>query len=508
MGQYLNRDGQDPAAGIVPGRDSLLHRNSVPAVLRACVSLTFALVVVGCAPTKSMKVLIHMIPDQERYFSEEVVPQFEEEQKAELDVVHLGSLDSMEHELDRLGGEVGLVKVPFGKSWSLVRDGHIMPLNSFLSEEERREYRETYLLTSLARADGKHYFVPRKFETRIMVYCKSKVTDALESWRSQKDSLDAALRKFNGYGLPATYLLESDPNEWDYFDVFVVGWIWANRSYGGKTAPRVAHRGKRYSGTSLRIVDRVFQCGGDSTKVLRMEGDAVVDAMHWEAVYAAGGIYNQRMWEEQWSGTGVWKGFASGDVFLSFMTQLDCFFIHGTGRDGLEGYLSDPDDMGVAVMPQGCSVELDRKGDVLRSGEKSITTGGWWWGIPSDTPYPRLSYDLARHITSTTSQVQGCTRFGMIPVRKDILSDMSMMFGGGWITEVYQTSLRQLMENGNTIVPVNPRFGQIANLYLSAWFDVVVDRNWSPNRRFPDRNHIEKVLNTTYASRAAALLGG
>ena len=137
------------------------------------------------------------------------------------------------------------------------------------------------------------------------------------------------------------------------------------------------------------------------------------------------------------------------------MTQLDCFFIHGTGQDGLDGYLKDPADMGVATMPQGCSATLDKDGTVEREGCKAVTTGGWWWGIPCDSPDPRLSYRLARYITSTKSQLKDCSRFGMIPVRKDILSDMSMLFGEGWITEIYETSFKQLMNNGSAVLPAN-----------------------------------------------------
>ncbi len=452
----------------------------------------------GCGPRAHMKVLINMIDQQEKFFREEVVPGFESRSRTEIEVIGLESIDRIAPGLDSAGQEVGLVKVPFGKSASLVRKGLIKPLDSFLTPEQLREFNDIYLLTSLGKTDGKQYYIPRKFETRIMVYRRSKLEEALGLWRELKDSIDRAVKEFNGYGLPATYLLEEDPNRWDFYDVFVAGWVWAHTAYDGRRTGRVAHRGKRYSGTSLRVIDRVFQCGGDSASVLSVQGDPVVDALHWEAVYAAGGIYNERMWKEGWSGMGVWEGFKQGEVFLSFMTQLDCFFIHGTGRDGLEGYLDNSDDMGVAVMPAGCSVELDGKGNVLRKGARSITTGGWWWGIPARTPDPLRSYRLARHITSAENQLQGCSRFGMVPVRKDILGDLSMMFGGGWITRVYEVSLRQLMHNGRTVVPSHPAFDDVSLLYLDMWYDIVVDRGWSPGGGAPDRSFIQAMVDGVY----------
>lgn len=473
---------------------------------RVTLLTTLCLLLARCAPKTHMTVLIHMIDAQENFFTKEVLDGFEKEEKTELKVVHYSNVDSIDQELRTASGDVSLVKVPFDKGWSLVHEGLVKPLNAFLTDDELKEFHETYLLTSLGQLGGKQYYVPRKFETRIMVYRKSKVEEAVAVWRKHRETIDGEMKKFNGYGLPATYMLEEDPNQWDFFDVFVAGWIWAHTPYDGKTMPRVAHRGKYYSGTGLRLIDRSFQCGADSSGILTMSGNAVVDSYFWEAVYAAAGIFNPKMWEEKWSGSGVWEGFKSNEVFLSFMTQLDCFFIHGTGRDGLDGYLEDPDDMGVAVMPQGCSIELDSKGSIAREGTRAITTGGWWWGVPEKSPDPRASYRLARHITSTENQIQGCSRFGMIPVRKEILSDISMLFGGGWVSGIYDVSLRQLMNNKYTVLPYSPNFDQIRNLYIDAWFDIVVNHNWSQDREIPMRAHIAYLLKNTYSPKARSLL--
>ena len=278
----------------------------------------------------------------------------------------------------------------------------------------------------------------------------------------------------------------------------MIGWIWSHTSYFGKVGPKIAHRGRKYSGTALRIIDRVFQCNGDSTSVISMAGTSVIDAFFWEALYAASGIYNSKMWEEGWSGTDVWKGFEQGEVFLSFMTQLDCFFIHGSGYEDMKGYLKNPDDFGVAVMPTGCSVEVDSMGKTMRTGTKTITTGGWLWGIPKSYPYPKLSYHFAQHITSFENQLNEASRFGMIPVRKDILSDMQMLFGGEWISHIYEVSFMQLLNNKYTRIPSHPRFDKIQAIYLDAWYDIVVGKNWSEDKKIPQRNYIKRLIEERY----------
>ena len=463
------------------------------------------LLLLSCSQPRQSKILVQMIQAQEQYFKNEVVPGFNKDNGAAVEVIHYENTGQLGAELKKYPGQTALVKIPFDKAPFLIDERLLLPLDNVLTDNEMKEYRQTYVLTSLGAKGGKQYLIPRKFETRIMVYCKSKVADALAIWRADRDSISADLRKINGVGLPATYLLEDDPNAWDFFDIYAVGWIWAHTPYDEKIHGRIAHRGKRYSGTSQRIIDRIFQCGGDTSQVLNIRGPAVTDAMTWEAAYAVS-VYNKRMWEEAWSGMDIWKGFGEGEVFLAFMTQIDCFFIHGTGQDGLNGYLKDPSDMGVAQMPKGSSLLLDKSGAPVREGCKSVTTGGWWWGIPVDAPDPKESYRLARYITGTKAQINDCSRFGMIPVRKDILSDISIIFGGGWITEVYTTSFKQLMNNGSTTLPTNAAIDKIGNLYLDAWYDIVVGRNWSSDGISPRWEHIQGVLETKYAPQAAKLL--
>lgn len=466
------------------------------------------LLLAGCAPHPRMVMLVKMMADQETYFRDEVAPAFEKKYAIALDVVRYESPDSLSEELKRRPNQVSLVKVPFDKSMTLLRKGVFTTLDSVLDKEQLATFKNEYLLTSVGALQGTPCLIPRKFETRIMVYCKSKVIDAVAHWRTYKDTIDEALSRYNGYGLPATYLLEDDPEQWDYFDVFVVGWIWAHTSYGGLVKSRIAHRGKRYSGTSLRVIDRIFQLGGDSTVVLTMQGDAVVDAIYWEALYTASGVYCEEMWNNGWSGVDIWKAFADGNVYLSFMTQLDCFYLHGTGRDNLVGYFKNPDDMGVATMPRGCSAQLDATSIPRSIGRKSITTGGWWWGIPTDAPNRQQSFALASFITGTTAQIQECARFGMIPVRKEILGDMSMMFGGGWISNIYEVSFKQLVENGYTTLPGSVHLDEIMQLYLDLIDEVVGSRHWSAEGAAPDREYIKTVIEQKYVPKTTLLLQG
>jgi len=475
--------------------------------LQYCLSVAvIAAVIACCAAHREQRILIHMMPDQAAYFENTLLRPYERETSCNVRVETYQSTDSIEEALAAEQGLISVVKIPFDKATPLLRRGRVACLDTILTPGELERFKNDYLMTSAGALGGRPCLVPRKFETRIMVYCKSKVADAVQRWHEHRKAADSALVRLNGYGLPVTYELEDDPELWDYFDVYMAGWVWAHTMYDGTVGPRVGLRGRRYSGTTQRLYDRIYQLGGDTASITGMEGDAVVDALYWEALYTALGIYNDKMWTERWSGSDVWKAFGTGDVFLSFMTQLDCFFIHGTGSDNLMGYLGNPDDMGVATMPVACSIDMDATGMPLRSGSKGISTGGWWWGIPADAPDPKQAFKLISYITGTTAQVQECSRFGMIPVRKDILGDMGVMFGGGWISGVYDVSFRQLMANGYTVLPAHRFFDEINSLYLDLIDEVLVGRKWADGGEIPDREYIASVIKNRYQPKLRQLV--
>ncbi|MDO5576441.1 MAG: hypothetical protein Q4F84_05125, partial [Fibrobacter sp.] len=232
-------------------------------------------IIFACSPPE-MNVYVRMLPRQEKYFANEVEAGFGAKNRAKINVRHYESIDSLEKILSDKNEKAALVKVPFDDGASLMKKGDFIPLDSILPKESLEEFRKEYLLMYLGAHDGKQYFVPRKFETRIMAYAKSKVADVVAVWQEYKDQIDAELGKYNGVGLPGGYLLEEDPEQWDYFDLFVAGWVWAHREYNGKKTARIVHLYQDYSNISLRIIDRIFQLGGDLSQLHSMVGDAVV----------------------------------------------------------------------------------------------------------------------------------------------------------------------------------------------------------------------------------------
>ena len=211
------------------------------------------------------------------------------------------------------------------------------------------------------------------------------------------------------------------------------------------------------------------------------------------------------MWAGQWSGRELWDAFWKGSIYLSFFTQLDCITIlnreSGQGRADI--------DFATSLVPQGCSITLDKSRKTLRQGGHRVTTGGWWWGIPQQWMDPVTAYRLARFITNRENQVMECKRFGMVPVRNDVIRDPVALFSGGPVSDVFRTSYRQMQENNNCVLPGNKLIDTVSRCYLDAWKRIAVEKQWSEKASMPPKEeYIEAVLKKHFSPRVMKIAAG
>jgi ABC-type glycerol-3-phosphate transport system substrate-binding protein len=391
----------------------------------------------------------------------------------------------------------------------LALKGYLKPLNEIVDSAQVDMDMAEYLALAagMGYIDNVPYYVPRKLETRVLFYRKSMVADAVAKLAKHRDRIDRDLKAQNGYGLPAGYALESDPNLWDFFDLYVAGSIWANEEYNGVKMARIAHRGARYEGTALDLIDKSLQLGATKEDLLRLNSDKTAEAYLWERVFIRNGLYNAGMWQDPWRGAQIYNGIKDGKVFLSFMQQIDNFIIHGWPEDAsMPSYLPVPDDMGLALMPAAVSFELDKKGVPLFSGSRAISTGGWWWGVPKTSPNAELTYQFARYITSREVQARECSTFGMLPVRKDILNNLPQVFEEGWVGDIFKASVQQVTLNELTTVPLVKELADVGQNMVEAWYKLCVEYDEKKNGAM-DLGTMKMRLTSDFVDKQKAILG-
>jgi ABC-type glycerol-3-phosphate transport system substrate-binding protein len=439
----------------------------------------------GCVGTQKTRqeftVLVRMMPAQQRYFEKEIVAKFNKEHGCKISIATFTNQWDIERFLKLDAGkkqpEIGLVKTPFEVTRVLVYKGFMQPLAGIMDStqvmQDIAEYHQ--LAAALGYVDGTPYYIPRKLETRVLFYRKSMVADAVVKFDKYKKQIDGELKQQNKFGLPKDYILESDPSQWDFYDLYVVGSIWAKEPYNGVKMPRMAHRGAKYEGTALDIVDRALQLGATQQDILGL-GEKTTQAFLWENVFVRNGLYNPGMWQDPWRGSDLYNGIKDGKVFCTYLQQIDCFNVHGWADDpGMPTYLPDIQDMGLCVVPKAVSFDLTAQGLPAYEGSRSISTGGWWWGIPKTSPNAKLAYQFARFVTDRDNQAKECSKFGMIPVRKDILLKLPEVFDEGWVGDIFKTSVEQVNNNQLTNVPLVKQYSEVAKNYIEAWYKLCVD---------------------------------
>jgi spermidine/putrescine-binding protein len=162
--------------------------------------LIFLLVAVCGLQARTLTVLLKMIPQQREFIVKEVFADYAKKSGDTVSVADFNDPWELPEKLNSLS--VDVVKVPMDIAPLLVEKKLIMPLDSFLASGDLAELDQTYHKMELARVQGKTYFIPRKYETRIMAYLKSKVYDALNGWTAMRPEIEASLKAFCGEGLP------------------------------------------------------------------------------------------------------------------------------------------------------------------------------------------------------------------------------------------------------------------------------------------------------------------
>jgi hypothetical protein len=430
----------------------------------------FVLLYALFAKASQVTILLKMIPEQESWFKKEVLDPFSKEKGIDIRIRHFASYDELDSILFR-DTTIDVVKIPMERAESYREKEYIIPISAIADSTETATIRSEFMLPPLAISERALYYIPRKLETRIMVYRSSKVKEAVDKYINYQKDLDRDLKRYRGKGLPDGYILEGDPNHWDYYDILMAGYVW-NKQDPKKPQGRIGHRGKNYSGTFLRLIDRAFQFGAIRGEISYMSSKPVMEAFLWEGVYSKFGAYNNRMFKENWTGVDLWKTFGDSSIYLSFLTQLDCFFLLGTGENGLTGYMKSYEDVDFAVMPSAASFS----GEEFMLANRNITTGGWFWGIGRKTGKGRLSLDLIKHMTSEDVQKKEFEAFGVLSARRSLLKEnRDEHYLKRWRNRMLQTSIRQLNQNRFTFLPAYPDMDRLQNAYYRLLYRLCVE---------------------------------
>ena len=465
-----------------------------------CLALVLSMMVYGSAENVTDKFKGQQITyysrwmeADEKWMMEEVIAPFQEAYGVTVTLKNFEVAADMISilDLDKDSKTIGLFEVTDDVLPLLVQAELVAHTNEYADPEFLATFTDAGL--KFAQVDGEQYFVPRSSAPYMMMYMKTPVEDAIANWETLKDDITASLKEYNGYGLPDGYTLESDLSQWDAFDLAVAGYYWANTEFDGVTAPRMAHRARMYEASVHEIVNKVYQMGGTMDDVLAMNTQPVVDAFAWENYYANAGIYIPEMWLEGWGGGNIYQAMADGACYLAFMHISDAFTVHGLDTPAMPGYLADPAEMGLALIPAGNSLEIEN-GQPARPGISTSVAFGWVHAVPVTSPDYELSCELLKWVTKPEYAARWA-QVGASTYVKEVVDNMDDYLAEPWMVNVYEIANAQLELSQS--MPQLPQFPSVGNVYLEAWYDIVVGQN---------NQDIAGTLTDVYAPKAAEAL--
>ena len=323
---------------------------------------------------------------------------------------------------------------------------------------------------------GTQYFLPRMAVIDVAVYRVSKVRDAVLHWSVLRPQIDAALKQINGRGLPAGFELGLTPSTWSSYDLFVMGYYWAHRSYGGQPArPRIAHRTGDEIDGQRDIVAAIYRMGATDATAAKFDSRAVLDFFQWETLSRTANIYEPEMYaDDPFDDEAVIDGLQKGELFFAPIDAMEAFNLHGGSHAAAAPHVDDPADLEFTSMPHGASLELDGKGHPARTRPSFSFREDWVWALPAAAKSPELAYKLVQFMWRPEIHARECEAIGMLPLHPEVVSERVSRFRLEWMSHVFEAGLVQA-QHGQPTPPgmVVQGFGSV---YAQLWKTIVVGK--------------------------------
>ena len=371
-----------------------------------------------------------------------------------------------------------LVEAPGDRLGALVDSGAVRALRSLPGLQEPAPFLAPFAEAARGPAivGGTAYFIPSRLTTVCLCYSKARVADAVAHASEARPSVEAWLRGANGIGLPANYRLEDDPSQWDSYDLLMVAAYWASSPFVDGTAPRMAHVVAPPSALGFDLAARAFSMGAQGDAVLALDGFGVRDALAWESLFFAHGLYDTAMVSEAWNEEQVAAAVATGRIWLATLEPVTILRLHGLAGAADSSGRRVNSDIGLARMPRGVSLELKQRSPE-RSGDPWSARGGHWWAVPTKSPDPALALALVRRSTTPEFQVDAARALGWLPTRKDLVDDLVGIYRDPEEYELARQAARQLHDFGRSL-PNTARWNASAAAFAAAWSDACVRRHF------------------------------
>ena len=423
-------------------------------------------------------VVMQLDETQAAWFKTNILDEFNAETSSNLDLLRVDDeeqLQAVTLDAAKQGKQVVLTALPVTQTGHAIETKVVQPFAGAVAANDIA--RDFGNLGAAVLAPGKvgdtQYFLPRMAVIDVAVYRVSKVRDAVLHWSVLRPQIDAALRALNGRGLPAGFELGLTPSSWTSYDLFVLGYYWTHRSYGGQPArPRIAHRTGDEIDGQRDIVAAIYRMGATDATIANYDSRAAQDFFQWEALARAENVYDPGMYEaEPFDDEAVIAGLEKGELFFAPIDMMEAFNLHGGAHAAALPHVDDPSDLEFTSMPRGASLELDGSGRPVRTRASFSFREDWVWALPAAAHDARTAYSFVRFLWRPEIHARECEALGMLPLHPDVVAERVSRFRLEWMSHVFEAGLAQL-RNGEA-TPQSLIAKGNGSVYAQLWAKIV-----------------------------------
>ncbi len=437
-------------------------------------------------PVPHYTIILPADAEKKVWLENTIINAFEKSNNVQINIKTIGTnycdkcIDFMKAENDSLN--ILLAKVPLPYTGVLLNDYDdlIISFDDIYDKIEKLKYEQLVELKSRfdesavnfgtnLKGDDKLYYLPAEFSVNVLAYVQPKVEEACAYLHDNENTVRRQFKLKTGYSLPSDYHLEIMPSDWDFYDLFVVNWIWKQQENKAKFAIPNASDFTMFSTFLDRALCFDMRLDQFHNIPLGIEPESwhpMANIFYWDVLFNECDLFYNGMW--------IGQGLSAGEIAGAL--EENSIYLSILPNNVVIDIVQMNPHIKIATLPGG--VTLD-KAVYPSSGFNNI----WFYAVPKRSPSYELSTTLAIALTEQKAQMHMAQKFLQIPSQRAPWPSFQEDQTHGVLFDIIIKQYQINQQANKNLQVINPyknlgqaEYNYLINYYHHKWWEIVTAR--------------------------------